>query len=136
MVMGARWAPVYTPRMFELSIEARFSAAHAIRIGGCVEPLHGHDWQVTVTVSGASLDGDGLLCDFHVVEESLKSITGRFHNRNLNDTSPFDSINPTAERVAQHIADALAPMLPAHTRLVSVRLTEAPGCAATYRPAC
>ncbi|MBL8747026.1 MAG: 6-carboxytetrahydropterin synthase [Phycisphaerae bacterium] len=120
--------------MFELSIESRFSAAHAIRIGGTLEPLHGHDWLVTLTIAGDTLDQDGLLCDFHSIEEALRSITGRFHNRCLNDTTPFDSVNPTAEHVAAHIAERIAPMLPAEARVVSVRVTEAPGCAATFRP--
>lgn len=120
--------------MFELSIESRFSAAHAIRLGEAIEPLHGHDWLVTLTIGGETLDEDGLLCDFHTIEEALRSITGRFHNRSLNETSPFDSLNPTAEHVAKHIADSLQAMMPAETRIVSVRVTEAPGCAATYRP--
>lgn len=121
--------------MFELSIESRFSAAHAIRLGGAVEPLHGHDWLATLTIAGETLDEDGLLCDFHTIEEALRTITGRFHNRSLNETPPFDSKNPTAELVAKHIADSLAPMMPSEARILSVRVTEAPGCAATYRPA-
>lgn len=120
--------------MYELSIEGGFSAAHAIRLGGVPEPLHGHDWHITVTLSGDTLDDDGLLCDFHTIEESLRAVTDRFHNRNLNETAPFDRVNPTAELIARHIAEALSPLLPAETRLVSVRITEAPGCAATYRP--
>lgn len=120
--------------MYELSIESRFSAAHAIRIAGEREPLHGHDWLVTLTIAGETLDSDGLLCDFHSVEEALGDITTKFHNHNLNDIPPFNSVNPTAEHVARHIADAIAPMLPAEARVVSVRVTEAPGCAATYRP--
>lgn len=120
--------------MFELSIESRFSAAHAIRLGGAVEPLHGHDWLVTLTIAGETLDEDGLLCDFHTIEEALRSITARFHNRSLNETTPFNTLNPTAEHVAKHIADALAPMMPSEARIQSVRVTEAPGCAATYKP--
>jgi 6-pyruvoyltetrahydropterin/6-carboxytetrahydropterin synthase len=121
--------------MFALSIEAAFSAAHAIRIRGEVEPLHGHDWRVTVTVGGEALDADGLLCDFHLVERELRAITERFHNRCLNETPPFDRMNPTAEQVARHIADSLTPRLPRGVSVISVRVTEAPGCAACYRPA-
>jgi 6-pyruvoyltetrahydropterin/6-carboxytetrahydropterin synthase len=120
--------------MFELQIESRFSAAHALRIGGAREPLHGHDFHVTLTVGGETLDADGLLCDFHTIEEALQLITGRFHNRSLNETPPFDRVNPTAELVAKHIADELGAMLPAEVKIISVRLTEAPGCAAVYRP--
>lgn len=94
-------------RMFRLEISGVFSAAHAIMIKGEREPLHGHDWHVTVVVEGEELDEDGLLVDFHMVEGLVRDICGRFHHRNLNDTAPFDKINPTAELVAKHLADTL-----------------------------
>ncbi len=120
--------------MYEISIEDVFSAAHSIMAGGAREPMHGHDWRVTVTIAGPSLDADGLLCDFHTVQEAVRSITRGFHQQNLNVTAPFDRTNPTAELVARHIADRLSPMMPEEARVVSVRVTESPGCAATYRP--
>jgi 6-pyruvoyltetrahydropterin/6-carboxytetrahydropterin synthase len=124
--------------VFEISVEAEFAAAHAILIGGTREPVHGHNWRVTATVEGPELDSDGLLCDFHVVERALREIAGRYHNRSLNDAEPFSSrINPTAENVARVIADdlerALKVRLRPAVRLTSVRVTEAPGCAAVYR---
>ncbi|HBS28686.1 MAG TPA: 6-carboxytetrahydropterin synthase QueD, partial [Phycisphaerales bacterium] len=72
------------------------------------EPLHGHDWRVTVTVAGETLDDDGLLCDFHTIEEALEDIVRPFHNRNLNEVAPFDRLNPSAELVAKHIAERLS----------------------------
>jgi len=120
--------------VFELTVEAAFSAAHALVIQGEREPLHGHDWRVTAAVEGPELDQDGLLCDFHGVEGRLREITRTFHNRNLNDTPPFDDLNPSAEHVARWIADRLAPAVPDGARLSWLRVTEAPGCAATYRP--
>lgn len=120
--------------MFELSVEREFSAAHAITIAGVREPVHGHNWRVTVSVAGEKLDADGLLCDFHVIERSLDQIVGQFHNRDLNITPPFDRVNPTAERVAEHIGQTIAKSLPRGVALQSVRVTEAPGCAATWRP--
>lgn len=138
----------YPHAMYELTVESTFAAAHAIRIGTgspdgpTLEPLHGHNWHVTATIAGSKLDADGLLCDFHTVEGALREITGRFHNRNLNDLPPFApvtggrGVNPTAELVARQIATELREMVVAAlepaVRLVSVRVTEAPGCAATY----
>lgn len=120
--------------MYELSVQREFCAAHTIVMRGEREPLHGHNWRVRVVVTGPDLDDDGLLCDFHVVEEALDSILAQWHNRNLNDSPPFDRVNPTAEQVAHHIANAIAPNVPAPARLASVSITEAPGCEATYRP--
>ncbi|MBL9000827.1 MAG: 6-carboxytetrahydropterin synthase [Phycisphaerae bacterium] len=125
--------------MFEITVESAFCAAHAIIIAGVREPVHGHNFRVTVTVEGDTLDGDGLLCDFHTVAAVLGEIIAPFENRNLNETDPFTRINPTAERIAAHIGDCLAERLDGslapHARIAAVRVTEAEGCAATYRPA-
>jgi 6-pyruvoyltetrahydropterin/6-carboxytetrahydropterin synthase len=125
--------------MYELTVEATFSAAHAILIAGEREPLHGHDWHVTACVAGETLDPEGLLIDFHALEESLSAILRPFRNANLNDAPPFDRTNPTAENVARFIALSLAERarMPGeggrNTRVAWVRVTEAPGCAVTYR---
>ena len=125
--------------MYELTIETVFSAAHAIVIAGQREALHGHDWHVTACIAGEHLDADGLLVDFHAVEESLHAILRPFRNANLNECAPFDRTNPTAEHVARHIAAALDARLrpimgeARGVRVAWVRVTESPGCAATYR---
>ncbi len=123
--------------MFELTVQTVFSAAHAIVIAGVRESLHGHDWHVTACVAGDSLDAEGLLVDFHAFEETLGAIVRPFRNMNLNETTPFDRVNPTAENVARHIGTTLAermrPITPRGVRVVWVRVTEAPGCAVTYR---
>jgi 6-pyruvoyltetrahydropterin/6-carboxytetrahydropterin synthase len=122
--------------MFELTVDAEFCAAHALVIAGTREAMHGHNWRVTATVAGGQLDGDGLLCDFHTVEETLNEIVDALNIRNLHDVPPFNTVNPTAENVAKHIGDELhrrlGEALAPHARIKSVRVTEAPGCAATY----
>lgn len=125
--------------MYEIRVEHTFSAAHALTIGSAVEPLHGHDWRVRVTLAGSQLDADALLCDFHTVENALRDVCKPYHNRTLNDAPPFsEGVNPSAERVAKAIADELqtriGDALAPHARIVSVSVTEAPGCEATYRP--
>ena len=123
--------------MYELEVSCTFSAAHALTIGGRREPLHGHDWHVTAVVAGEQLDGDGLLCDFHTVRDQLVEIVRPFDNDNLNDAEAFEETNPSAEHVARYVHrqlaarldEALAPF----ARVAAVRVTEAPGCAATYR---
>ncbi|MCC6675960.1 MAG: 6-carboxytetrahydropterin synthase [Phycisphaerales bacterium] len=123
--------------MYELTVEAEFCAAHALLISGQRETLHGHNWHVTVCVAGGILDDDGLLCDFHTVEEVLAEVIGPFQNANLNTTPPFDRENPSAENVARHIGVQLStrldPTLSPHAGVAWVRVTEATHCAATYR---
>ena len=123
--------------MYELTVESEFCAAHALVIGGEREVVHGHNWHVTACIAGPALDGDGLLCDFHQVEKVLGEVIGPFRNANLNSTPPFDRENPTAENVARHIgvelSRRLGPTLAPSAGVAWVRVTEATGCAATFR---
>ncbi len=119
--------------MYELTVERVFSAAHALLINGQRESLHGHNWRVRLIVEGPELDADGLLCDFHLLERELDGIIRKWDNQNLNQTPPFDRVNPTAELVARTIADAIIPKLPPSVLLNCVRVTEAPGCEAVWK---
>lgn len=120
---------------YDLTISTSFSAAHSILIAGEPEPVHGHDWSVVVEVTSETLDRDGLACDFHELEAILARIVAPFHNANLNDVAPFNDVSPTAEHVARHIAESMSAALPGSVMLSFVRIGEAPGCEATYRPA-
>ena len=142
----------YDVGVYALELSTVFSAAHAIVIDGRREALHGHDWHVTVSLEGPELDADGLLLDFHEAERHLREVVAPFHNANLNQTPPFHRVNPTAESVARHIAESLRSRLESgrpkrpktvgkrargarpSVRVSSVRVTEAVGCAAVYRP--
>jgi 6-pyruvoyltetrahydropterin/6-carboxytetrahydropterin synthase len=64
--------------MYEITVDRTFCAAHALMISGQREPLHGHNWHVTVTIAGEVLDDDGLLCDFHTVGRVLKDVCRPF----------------------------------------------------------
>jgi len=125
--------------VFELTVETEFCAAHAIVIAGVREPNHGHNWRVTATIAGATLDSDGLLCDFHEVERALQAIVATMHNNDLNTHAAFRDHNASAELVAKHIFDELDRALDAKIKpragVSAVRVTESVGCAATYRRA-
>ena len=116
--------------MFELSVEREFLATHAITIAGVPETPHEHRWRVTVVVGGAGLDADGLLCDFHEIQRAIDAVIDPFRDGDLNETPPFDTLNPTAENVAHYIAVRVE--VPTGVALRSVSVTEAPGCIATW----
>ncbi len=124
------------PAMFEIAVEAEFSAAHALTSAGGTESVHGHNWLVRAVVAGERLDEFGLLCDFQTVREVLEEIVGPWRNRNLNEAVEFAGQSPTAERMAVVVAEALASRLDEairpQARVASVRVREAPGCEATY----
>lgn len=118
--------------VFELSVQREFRASHALLIGGEREKPHEHDWGITLVVAGASLDEDGLLCDFHDLETSLDEVIKPFRDADLNQTRPFDRFNPTAEAVAKYIAESVSGRLGDTVHVDRVSVIEAPGCQATY----
>jgi 6-pyruvoyltetrahydropterin/6-carboxytetrahydropterin synthase len=119
---------------FEISTTRFFSAAHALRLyDGSLEPVHGHNWRVKVTVSAEKLDAIGVVMDFHELERLLDVILTPLHNRHLNDVPPFArELNPSAENVALHVGRSLR--LPNPVRLVSVEVWETDTNSAVYRP--
>jgi 6-pyruvoyltetrahydropterin/6-carboxytetrahydropterin synthase len=123
--------------MYEITVSKVFAAAHAIRLpDGSLEPIHGHNWPVEVTVQSAQLDGIETVMDFHVLEKTADDLLSRVNNRHLNEVEPFVDcrVNPTAERVAWWFGTEVAKTLPRGISIVSVRVGEAPGCFATWRP--
>lgn len=121
---------------YEVTIEREFCAAHAIRLKGEREPIHGHNWRVRVWVRGDSLDADGLIVDFHDLEKALETVIGPWHNTNLNEVEPFNQVNPTAELVAREIARGVRREMGFNTNTSTdvhrVEVSEAPGCCAIY----
>ncbi|NOX59774.1 MAG: 6-carboxytetrahydropterin synthase [Planctomycetes bacterium] len=119
--------------MFEASVEAAFSAAHRVRLpDGSLEPLHGHDWCVAATFARCELDESGFVVDFIAAERCLAAIVGQLHHRDLNTCELMAGLNPTAEIVARGIFEKLAEDDSLGRALHRVRITEAPGCSATY----
>ncbi len=121
---------------FEITTTREFSAAHQLVLyDGTVEPLHGHNWRVKVTVSARQLDSIGVVMDFHELERLVDAIIGPLHNAHLNDVPAFavgsGGLNPSAENVALHVARSLT--WPESVALVSVEVWEMPENSAIYR---
>ena len=119
--------------MYELIIERVFHACHALRLDGELEPMHAHDWNVQARIARRDLDTDDLVMDFHELERLLEEVLSPLRDTTLNDLEMFRRVNPSAERVAEHLFRTLAPTLPDEVKLVELTVTEAPGCRAVYR---
>jgi 6-pyruvoyltetrahydropterin/6-carboxytetrahydropterin synthase len=120
---------------FRITTTRHFSAGHQLRLyDGSLEPLHGHNWKVTVTVSAEVLDTIGVVMDFHELERLMDRLISPLHNRHLNEVSPFDAMNPSAENVALHIGRSLK--LPGERGLavMSVEVWETAENSAIYEP--
>ena len=90
--------------MFELMVEETFDAAHALRgYEGPCENLHGHTWKVRIQLQGQKLDQIGLLEDFKVLKQELKTVLDQFDHKLLNDVKPFETENPSSENLARYI---------------------------------
>jgi len=87
--------------MYTLTIDDSFASAHQLRgYKGKCENIHGHNWRVVFNVEGENLNKIGLLIDFHDLKDILKNITNYLDHKNLNETPPFDEINPSSENIA------------------------------------
>ena len=60
----------------------KFSAAHFIAYKGFREPMHGHNYQVSVTLAGA-LGPDGYVLDFGIVKAVTKAVCEELDERIL-----------------------------------------------------
>jgi 6-pyruvoyltetrahydropterin/6-carboxytetrahydropterin synthase len=87
---------------------------------------------VTVTFAGPVLDRTGMLVDFAVAEAKLREVLGRQLHTDLNHCPAMKDLNPSAEHVAKVVYEQIAENTALRGTLHRVRVTEAPGCAATY----
>jgi 6-pyruvoyltetrahydropterin/6-carboxytetrahydropterin synthase len=60
----------------------RFSAAHFIAYPGFREPLHGHNYQMSVRVD-AALGPDGYVLDFGVVKRAAEELCAELTERTI-----------------------------------------------------
>lgn len=93
--------------MFEVRVQADFSAAHFLRdYNGKCENLHGHNYKVYAHVCGSRLNEGGMLLDFSKLKAYLRETCKKLDHTNLNDLNVFAQ-NPSAERIAMYIYDSI-----------------------------
>lgn len=117
-----------------------FNAAHRIHnpalsdadnariYGKCNNPnYHGHNYELTVRVSGAVDPVIGYVMDLGELSSIVKKqVLDRLDHKNLNvDVPEFKNVNPTAENIAIMVHGLLRPHLPVHLD-VHVILAETP----------
>ncbi|GHV66246.1 6-carboxy-5,6,7,8-tetrahydropterin synthase [Spirochaetia bacterium] len=122
--------------MYSVRVEASFAAAHFLsHYRGKCENLHGHNYRVLLWAAGETLDSGGMLADFGLLKKSLKEVIACLDHRNLNDNPVFQN-DPSAERIARYIYDALKIKLPENavkaSLLRAVEVFETPDSMARY----
>jgi 6-pyruvoyltetrahydropterin/6-carboxytetrahydropterin synthase len=103
-----------------------FNAAHRLHnpslsasenealFGKCNNPnYHGHNYDLTVKVTGYINDKTGYVIDTKILKDIINNeVINRFDHKNLNvDTEEFKSLNPTAENIAIVIYNLIKPKL-------------------------
>lgn len=100
--------------MFEQTYSFGFEAAHelAANVSGDHDyaHVHGHSFEVTVTLRGAS-GPEGWLVDFAEVRAACDAVRDTLDHRFLNRIEGLE--RPTLERIAVWAFERLAPALPA-----------------------
>jgi len=90
--------------MYELTVEAEFSAAHSLEDydGPCAR-LHGHNYRVVIQIAGDELDHRGMLLDFREIKRICGSFVAELDHQHLNKLTAFAGQSPTSENIARHI---------------------------------
>ncbi|MCK0123504.1 6-carboxytetrahydropterin synthase [Gelidibacter sp. F2691] len=129
-----------------VSRKAHFNAAHRLYrkdwsaeqneavFGKCSNPnFHGHNYDLTVSVTGEIDQETGFVMDMKVLKDIIKEeIEEAFDHKNLNvEVEEFKTLNPTAENIAVVIYNKIKPKLQPDLQL-SITLYETPRNFVTY----
>ncbi len=120
--------------------KTHFNAAHRLHnpnwsdeknkevFGLCNNPnFHGHNYDLTVKVTGEIDKETGYVIDMKVLKDIIKKeVDARFDHKNLNlDVDDFKNLNPTAENIVIVIYNYLRAAIDDHLD-IQVRLYETP----------
>ena len=122
------------PKMFVLKIVTDFASAHSLRNypGDCAR-LHGHNWQVEVSVCSEVLDDNGIAIDFREIKKQTKLVIKRLDHQYLNEIKPFDVLNPTAENIAKYFFEEVGLLINSNNvKVKEVLIWETPRSSVTY----
>ena len=120
--------------MYDVTVKTGFAAAHQLRLyDGKYENLHGHNWTAQVTVEADELDPIGVGIDFVELKAIVKKYLSELDYHNINEVSPFDEQNPSAENIARWLFLKLKVEVNSNsTRVKRVEICEMEGCGASY----
>lgn len=112
----------------EIYKEFHFEAAHRlpnVPPGHKCARLHGHSFQVRLTVTGDVTEPSGWVMDFGELKAAFQPVLERLDHYYLNDIPGLE--NPTSENIARWIWCELKPALPQLSQ-VAIRETCTSGC--------
>ena len=108
--------------MIEITKEFRFDAAHYLGHAPEGHPnrrMHGHSFNVEVTLTGAVDPRAGWIRDFGEIDDVLARLRSRLDHYLLNEVKGLET--PTLENLCRYIFAALEPDLPGLVRVAVTR---------------
>ena len=120
--------------MFDIEIRRTFSAAHQLKgYDGDCRNLHGHNYEVTVTVQADTLNEVGIALDFKKLKAALDEVIAPYDHHNLSELPDFQEINPTSEVLARTIYRKMSELLnDGNVKVARVRIGESASSRLTY----
>lgn len=113
--------------MYTLNSQHRVYGSHFLKDqGGRCEKLHGHQYEIVLTIQKEELDYKNMLIDTYELDAIFNNFIGVDHIH-LNDF--MDTDNPTMEFMAKYFYDHLKKDIEG---LVSVTVYETPEACVTY----
>ena len=111
--------------MYTLTVQSGFSAAHyLVDYPGPCQQVHGHNYNVELTIAASTLDESGMVIDLMELKKVLDDCLSPFDHHLLNKVPPFDRQNPTSENLARYIFEYAEERLKSKVQVVQVRVME------------
>lgn len=79
------------------------NASHSIYIGGVLGERHPHTWEFSLDVMQV-LEG---FVQFNNIEKEYEKVLAKYQDQYLNMIEPFNTINPTLEKICEYFKDRL-----------------------------
>ena len=113
--------------MYQVAVRRDFIAQHYL-IGsdwGAENQKHSHHYVLELELAGQTLDKHGYLVDIVDIENCLAQQVAYYRDQTLNDLPEFAGLNPSIERFARILCEALSSGIQAQNIVrCSVRLWE------------
>ncbi|MDR0986113.1 MAG: 6-carboxytetrahydropterin synthase QueD [Ruminococcus sp.] len=136
--------------MYSVNLIGHFDAAHFLAgYDGKCKNIHGHRFDVAVSLSGKLGEKSGMVIDFSDAKAVLKNLCERFDHTLIYEKGTLSEalltalvaenfalseveFRPTAEHFAGYFYRGLSKTLPSHINVLAVTVYESPENSATY----
>lgn len=91
--------------MYYVKKRIEVSASHNLNLDyeSKCKNLHGHNYIITVYCKSKELNDSGMVIDF----THIKDVVNVFDHSHINNIEPFNTINPTAENMAEYLCSKI-----------------------------